>query len=211
MRKLSILIFTLLLLGIVTVNAQELSHTHIRTTWGVNAEANLSNFYMSHIQNAKSTMNVGFTAGANVNIDFTKHFALRVGLGYNYKNSDYKYNGVNGEYQHWGMEIPVYAIAKWDLPNKGRIYCGGGPYTEFILSATVKKGGTTTNLTKIAAFKESNNGFGIIVGYELPSGLQFNAGYKLSVTNILDENSSNGTLLPATISFGIGFRFGKNR
>lgn len=57
--------------------------------------------------------------------------------------------------------------------------------------------------------KDSDTGFGVKVGYEFASGLQINASYKASVTNIMDANSSDVKMYPQYVSLGIAYRFGK--
>lgn len=63
--------------------------------------------------------------------------------------------------------------------------------------------------TGLAAFQESNSGFGAKVGYEFVSGFQINASYKASISNLLDANSSQVKIHPHAISVGVAYRFGK--
>ena len=191
--------------------AQNVQASVVEITWGVKAESNLSNFFILGIPDAKSKMNVVFGAGTYVNVDFNKHFGLRGGLIFNNKNSQFEYQNNRLGYQSWGVEIPIYAVVKWNMKDKSWLYIGLGPYTEFGFSATMKENGQSIDLYKDAAVNESHTGFGIIAGYEFASGIHISVGYKVSVTNILDTNSSVVTLLPASINLGVGYRFGKNR
>lgn len=212
MKKILLLTTVFLLTGVLSqLFGQEKQTSVIKTTWGVKAESNLSNFYISGVPDAKSKMNVGFGVGAYVNVDFNNYFGLRGGLMFNNKNSQCEYENNRLGYQSWGVEVPIYAVVKWDMKDKSRLYMGLGPYTEFGFSAKMKENGQSIDLYKDAAVKESHNGFGVIAGYEFTSGIHISAGYKVSVTNLVDANSNTITLLPASISLGIGYRFGKNR
>lgn len=208
-RKLILTVIVLFSIGLSYAKAQQSHSSQVKTTWGLKAEANISNFYLSGIPDAKSKMNAGFAAGGFLNFDFTKHFALQGALLFNNKTSDFELNGQSGKYSYWGVEIPIYAVVKWDLPNQGRIYAGAGPYTEFGFSANLKNQDGKRDLYDHAAMKDNNTGFGLMLGYEFPTGIQINAGYKVSVTNIIDANSSKATLLPSTLTLGVGYRFGK--
>ena len=114
-------------------------------------------------------------------------------------------------YQSWGVEVPMYSVVGWDIKDKSRLYMVLCPYTEFGFRAKMKENGQSIDLYKDAAVKESHNGFGVIAGYEFTSGIHISAGYKVSVTNLVDANSNTITLLPASIRLGIGYRFGKHR
>ena len=97
----------------------------------------------------------------------------------------------------------------------GCLQVGIGPYTEFGFDAKFKHGGKEADLyekdgsTGLAAFQESNSGFGAKVGYEFVSGFQINASYKASISNLLDANSSQVKIHPHAISVGVAYRFGK--
>jgi len=215
-KNLSILIF-IFIVGFAKTNAQE-SKKHqinIKTTWGIKAEANVSNFFISGTSVIDSKMKLGFTAGAFLNLEFTGHFALQGELIYHYKSSKFDREDIKGKYQYWGMEIPVYAIYQWKLRKGNRFYMGIGPYAEFGFSAELKRGSEKIDLYKkgqisgseISAMKDSNVGFGIIIGYEFANGIQLNSSYKIGMTDILDANSNSVSLQPNTISLGIGYRF----
>lgn len=211
MRKSVFIVIVVLSMGLTCTKAQQTQPSEVKTTWGLKAEANMSNFYLSGIPDIKSKLNIGFTAGGFVNVDFTKRFALQGALLFTNKTSDFELNGQFEKYSYWGIEVPIYAVVKWDLPGRGRLYAGAGPYTEFGLSAHLKGKEGKRNLYDNAAMKDNNTGFGLMLGYEFPSRIQINAGYKVSVTNIIDANSSQAVLLPSAVTLGIGYRFGKQK
>jgi len=214
-KNISKILIGILLIGSIKMNAQDAGKQQIavNTTWGIKAEVNLSGFFISNVSVLSSKMKPGFSAGAFLNLEFSEHFALQGELMYHYKTSEFNRESINGKYRYWGMDIPIYAMYQWKLDNKNRFYIGIGPYAEFGFSAILKRDSEKTDLyekeqvSEISAMKDSNVGFGIIIGYELPNGFQINAGYKTGVTNILDANSNSISLLPNTINLGIGYRF----
>ncbi|MDR3339033.1 MAG: PorT family protein [Candidatus Symbiothrix sp.] len=211
MKRAVLAIAVIIGISLAQVNAQNDIPNAAKITGGLKAETNLSNFILSGMSDAKSKMNFGATFGGFLNLDVSKYFAIQGELLYHYKSSDLVRNGIKSEYQYWGIEIPIYAMFQWKTNENRRAYIGIGPYTEFGFSAKMRRDGETIDLYEKdkSAMLDSNSGFGVIVGYEFARRIQINAGYKISITNILDGNSSSVTLLPAAISLGIGYRFGK--
>lgn len=209
-KKLFIALFAITIA--TTVSAQQ-EEKNVITTWGVKAEANLSGFIVSGTSLVDSEMGFGGTGGGFVNIQLSEHFALQGELLYHFKSSQFDRQDIKGDYQYWGMEIPFYAVYLRELRNNGRIYAGIGPYAEFGFSAELKRNNEKIDLyekddaTEVSAMNDFNSGFGVMLGYEFPCGIQLNVGYKISITNILDANSSSLTLLPNAVSIGVGYRF----
>lgn len=113
------------------------------------------------------------------------------------------------------MEVPIYAFYHFNFNRGNRLYIGIGPYTNFGLGASFRQDGKKTDVYEkdkekgLPIMKDSDTGFGVKVGYEFASGLQINASYKASVTNIMDANSSDVKMYPQYVSLGIAYRFGK--
>ena len=84
----------------------------------------------------------------------------------------------------------------------GCLQVGIGPYTEFGFDAKFKHGGKEADLyekdgsTGLAAFQESNSGFGAKVGYEFVSGFQINASYKASIATCLMPTAAKLKSIP---------------
>lgn len=197
------------------VAKEERQEQKINLTGGAILEMNLSNFIHSGISNGNSRMKPGVSAGGFLNLGISKSFAIQGEMLFHYKTSDFKWNTQAGNYQYWGVEIPVYAIYHYTFSKGNRIYIGVGPYTDFGLGACFKEGGRKIDVyekkenTGLPAMKDSNTGFGIKAGYELVSGLQINVTYKASVTNVIDANSSTVKMHPQAVSIGLAYRFGK--
>lgn len=210
------IIFAILFLGsFLSLQAQDKTPITVKTTWGLKTETNLSGFIISGTSEVSSKMKAGVSAGGFVNFEFTRHWVLQSELIFHHRTSAMDRQQLPGSYWFWGVEVPIYAIYQYKLPKENRIYIGMGPYGEFGFDAQLKRVDKKMDLyakdgiTELSAMKDSDVGFGILLGYEFACGIQLNAGYKLGVANILDNNSSSFTMLPQAVSLGIGYRFGK--
>ncbi|MDR2955244.1 MAG: PorT family protein [Prevotella sp.] len=197
----------------ILVAQEKDKYLDIKVTWGVKAEVNISGFFVSGMSEISSKMRTGGTGGGFINVELTKLFALQGEILWHYKSSDFIRQGNKGDFQYWGTEIPMYAMFRWNLKNDRRVYIGIGPYGEFGYSAKLKRAGKTIDLyekdkaTELSAMEDFNSGFGVTAGYEFANGLQINVGYKVSITNVLDANSSSIKMHPETVSIGLGYRF----
>lgn len=211
-RIMSVLLAVLTTLSVVP---QDKSND-IRMQWsgGVKVEANLSQFVVSPKEALLSYSNVGASMGGFVRLDLVKNFTIQGELLVHYKTSLVKDSVVN-HVGYWGLEIPIYAIYNLRFDKGDSMNFGLGPYCEFGLNATLwtPKGSKnlydTNRRGEIQAMGASNSGFGVIIGYETTFGLQVNATYKISITNILDANSNKAALYPMAASLGFAYRWGK--
>ncbi|MDR2036343.1 MAG: PorT family protein [Bacteroidales bacterium] len=205
----------LLIICLTGAYAQNENNRSVKTTWGLKAEMNLSGFIVSGTSVVTSDMKLGGSGGGFVNFEFTNHWALRGELLFHYRASGMEIQWMTNEFQYWGVQIPMYAVYQWNFNRGGRVYAGLGPYAEFGFSARLKREGEKMDLyekdgaTEISAMKDSDIGFGMMVGYEFANGIQINASYKIGVANILDANSSIFKMMPHAASLGLGYRFGK--
>lgn len=187
----------------------------ITITGGPVAVINFSNHSHSGISDGKSSMKTGFGIGGFLNLGISEHFSVQGELIINHKASRFQWQENDGEYRYWGMTIPIYAMYHLPLSNKGIITIGIGPYTDFGFRARFKNNGESVDLysktdySGIPLMKDSDTGFGIKAGYELPCGLQINAEYRHSVSNVIDSNSSEVKMRPQVITLGLAYRFGK--
>ena len=205
----------IVVMSIVTsvVSAQQKERTTL-TTWGLKMEVNMSDFIITKESDLNAEMRMGGTFGGFVSIALSKPFALQGELLYHYKASQLDSLGKQGDYHYWGMEIPFYIVYRWKFIRDNVAHVGFGPFAEFGLSSTLKRGNQTIDLygkndkTEVSAMNDFNSGFGMMLGYELENGLQVNAGYKISVTNILDKNRNLlFEMYPHTVSLGVAYRF----
>jgi len=198
MKKVLVGLFVVLGLGTTQVNAQSI-------TYGVKAEANMSNFNLSDMKGVDSKMGFGATVGGFAKFDISERFAIQPELLVHFQNSEWKDNGVKRDFEYWGLEIPVYAMFQWDTPSNNRFYAGVGPYVGYGLAAELNR--PKTKMYKDDLMQEWDFGFGAQVGYEFANGIQINAGYKMGIVNALDKDRDGGKALPQRISLGVGYRF----
>ena len=209
------LLILILIFGISPyyLSAQDTDDKPVKPTWGLKADMNMSAFIVSGVSEVDSKIGIGATLGGFLNLELSKHFVLQGELLYHYKTSELNRKDLNGDYQYLGMEIPIYAIYQRKVNKNSKVYVGIGPYAEFGFYSKLKRGGEKIDLyekdetTEVSAMLDFNSGFGVLAGYEFANGIQLNAGYKISITNIQDANSSIIQMYPYAISLGVGYRF----
>ena len=203
MRKLMIAVSLVLGIGFTQVSAQNVS-------FGVKTEANASNFILSDLDAMESKLGFGASVGGFAKFDLGQCFAIQPELLFHFKSSTNEIGNTENDFQYWGAEIPVYALGQWNC-GSGRIYAGVGPYAALGFSAKYdnndfdlyKEIGSTDE----SVLRRLDFGFGTTFGYEFNNGIQINAGYKIGVLNVMDANRDNSSMLPQTISLGMGYRF----
>lgn len=206
MKKIMLSLALVMGLGLTHIHAQDAK----KVSFGVKADANMSYFILSDLDNLKSNMNIGASLGGFVKIDLHENFALQPELLFHYKSSEMKMSGQKTDYEYWGMEVPIYAVGQWKTGGNGRFYAGVGPYVGLGFDAKYKKG--DIDLYKKGANDESvmrrwDFGAGALVGYEFACGIQINAGYKIGFLDMMDAGRDNASMNTSTISLGIGYRF----
>ncbi|MDR1371307.1 MAG: PorT family protein [Dysgonamonadaceae bacterium] len=203
MRKIVLTFVVLLSLGFTQVNAQ--------VSFGIKANANMSNFLLSDMGKTESSMKVGASLGGIMKMEISKHFALQPELMFHYKSSEMKTSkSAKTDFEYWGMEIPIYAVVQTQVGN-GKSFIGVGPYVGFGFSAKYKAGDIDLykkdKVTDKAVMDRFDFGLGAMLGYEFNSGIFINGSYQFGLVDNLDANKKNATMRPQTVSFGIGCRF----
>jgi opacity protein-like surface antigen len=203
MKKIVLTFAVLLGFGLMHINAQDLSI-------GIKASANMSNFFLSDMKNAESTMKIGASLGGFFNVPFNNAFSLQPELIFHYKSSEMKQERQKTDYEYWGMEIPIYFMGKLNLGN-GRGYAGIGPYVGLGFDAKYKNGDIDlykkNKITDNSIMNRWDFGAGVILGYEFNNGFLINAGYQIGITDLLDANKKNATMRNQTVNLGIGYKF----
>ena len=182
---------------------------------GIKVDANMSNFILSDMDEAKSKLGFGVSVGGYTKIEFRKCFGIQPEILLHYKTSTVEVAGDETDYQYFGVEIPLYAVGQKDLWN-GKGFVGIGPYIGFGIDARYKADG----MDDVELYKEYNNqksemqrfdfGAGVMLGYEFKNRLQVLATYKIGFVDALNANKDNATMLNNTISLGLGYRFTSN-
>lgn len=191
-------------------NAQGLgSFLKERLAGGLKLEGNGTIFMLSDMPDTKSEMGFGGTFGGFVKLNLSKNFAIQEDFLFSYSSSKLKQDGVEGSYEYFGMEVPIYFMGQWNTLSGGRFYAGAGPYFGMGFQAKLKD--SDTDLYKKydgnnPFMKRLTYGGAAQIGYELPNGLQFNASYRLGM-NALDAGKDDSKMMPQTVAIGLGYRF----
>lgn len=189
----------------------------IKFTGGPIVEMNASGFIHLGIAGGRSEMEIGANVGGFLDMGIADWFSVQCGMVFQYKTSRQSWRQESGRFEYVGVEVPVYAMFHVPLRGGGRFSVGVGPYTDFGFSASYKVGGHSLDVyekndaTGLPAMKDNDTGFGFKLGYEFNSGLQVNATYRVSVTNVIDANSNKAKMYPQAMSVGVAYRFGKGK
>ncbi len=175
-----------------------------KNTFGVKAGANMSSFLL-YDMDGESTMKAGVNLGAFWKHDFAKNFALQTELNFDSQNSKYKLHLADSEYSFWTMEIPVYAMWQHTSGNNNRFYLGAGP--DFSLGIDGKEKLSSSKIFAAHAMSRFDVGASVLVGWELPFGMQVNASYRYGFFNALMNPVGDERMIKNSVSLGIGYRF----
>ena len=117
-----------------------------------------------------------------------------------------------------GMDIPLYLVGLFPA-GSGWFRLGAGPFTHLTFRAwspgdrdfvtPYKRVYSVDDVTGKPRYllNDSHAGFGLLLGYEFPSGLQFNLSGKYSIIDILNYESERSYARPYKLSLGVGYRF----
>lgn len=202
MKKIIVGLVVILGISAINVNAQNI-------TGGIKADANLSNFILTDMGSAESSMNIGASVGGFLKFDLGRNWAVQPELMFHFKTSKVEQTGTEDDYQYFGADIPVYLMGQWYTANNNRFYAGVGPYVGLGFSAKYKDADIDLyeEISGQTPMQRFDFGFGAQVGYEFAGGIQINAAYKIGVVDALDAGKDNATMLPQMVSLGLGYRF----
>ncbi len=187
-----------------------MQNTFGQTTFGVKADANLSNLVVSKMANTDSKLGFGANVGGFANIEISKMFAVQPEVMFMLENSKIETSGVKNNIRTWGVQVPVYAMLQFPSTDTGRAYVGVGPYAGLGFNAkntTADVELYDKNGADKAYLKRFDMGLAATVGYEFSNKIQINASYKHGLLDQLDAASKNSTFTNQMITLGLGYRF----
>jgi hypothetical protein len=154
-------------------------------------------------------MKVGPNLGGFMNIELTDNFAIQPELMFFYRTSKAEMGPAEDTFKQWGMQLPVYALGQTEV-GTGKFYGGVGPFVGLGFDSRFKD--ADVNLYDEVAGKTPMQrwdfGLGILLGYELDNGVQFNAGYQFGFVNQIDDIAiGDAKARTQTVNVGIGYRF----
>ena len=200
---------------------------------GLFGGGNVSNFIITRNHQTFATyMRIGAELGGFMDFHIAKHFAIQPQVIMTAHQNYFDEGDERNRLWSFGVEIPLYFLGRFGNMEKGYIQFGGGIYTHFTYLSNIQ--GKYTNVdepeTKLTMRKAGsgnsndydplltlhNNHFGFcaMVGYEFWFGMQINAQYKVSVSDIAgfykDRKGSpeaDALLYPQSVSLSVGYRW----
>ncbi len=190
---------------------------------GLLLNSNISNFIITHAdKHSSSYMKVGGELGGFIDFTVTKHFAIQGRAVFTAEQNQFAVNEAKQRLWSFGVDIPVYFLGRFGNMEKGYLQFGAGPFTHFTFASNIadKYSNNLAEIVvdandpyaKIYVLHDNHSGLSATIGYELPFGLQINANYMLSLTDILSYYKQEGhntveAVYPQRISLGIGYRW----
>lgn len=186
---------------------------------GVLAGVNTSNFIITRDHHTMSSyMRVGGELGGFLDFTVVKHFAIQPQVLFTAHQNIFT---AEEETKLWsfGVDIPIYFLGRFGSLDKGYIQFGGGIFTHFTFASNVdayQNFDTNDGYDYSLLYKLHNNHFGLCltVGYEFSFGMQINAQYKISVSDIAGFYSekkgdpvADALIFPQSASIVLGYRW----
>ena len=184
------------------------STANASVSFGLKANATMSNFFLKDMDGSQSNMGIGFSTGAFMKIE-SDYFALQYELLLHYKTSELE-GLTKTDYKQWSLELPLYLMGQI-FTGQGKIFTGAGPYVAFGLDAQSAPGKTDLYKKEQSSDKSIMHrwdfGLGAIFGYEFKNGVSINGVYQAGLIDRLSAEKDAMSMLNQTISLGIGYKF----
>ena len=204
---------------------------------GLLAGVNMSNFIITRDHHMMSSyMRIGGELGGFLDFSVTRHFAIQPQVLFTAHQNYFAVTDSANHLWSFGAEIPIYFLGRFGNMEKGYIQFGGGIFTHFTFASNIANkfknldDQSSSNPSPAPQQRQAeepkydysrlyslhNNHFGICltVGYEFPIGIQINAQYKVSLSDIAGFYSENkgkeiadALIYPQSVSLGIGYRW----
>lgn len=204
---------------------------------GVFGGCNVSNFIITrnHVP-MSSYMRIGAEAGGFLDFTLTKNFVIEPQVILTAHQNYFAATDTTNRLWSFGIEVPIYFLGKFGNMERGYIQFGGGIFTHFTYLSNVQNkyknvdeststGGNPLPKRIVAEtptydysrlYSLHNNHFGVclMVGYECPFGMQINAQYKISLSDIAGfynekkgDPVADALIYPQSVSLSIGYRW----
>ena len=196
---------------------------------GLFAGANMSNFVITRDrQTMSSYMKVGAELGGFIDFALSKHFAIQPQVIFTAQENYFAVTDTANHLWSFGMEIPVYFLGRFGNMQQGYVQFGGGIFTHFTFASNIANKyrsfdeipGPGTHKTDgydySRLYSLHNNHFGLcaMVGYEFWFGLQINASYKISLSDVAGfysemkgQKIADALIFPQSVSLTVGYRW----
>ena len=195
---------------------------------GILGGANISNFIITrNHQPMSSYMRIGGEIGGFIDFRISKHFSIQPQVIFTAQQNYFAATDTTNTLWSFGAEIPVYFMGRFGNMKKGYIQFGGGIYTHFTFASNVKDkyrnwddptpiqpSTDTHDYSRLYRLHDNHFGVCLTVGYELSFGMQINAHYKVSFSDIAGfynemkgQEVANALIYPQSVSLTLGYRW----
>ena len=202
---------------------------------GVMIGANMSNFIITRDHHTMAShMRVGGELGGFLDFTLTKHFIIEPQVIFTAHQNYFKEkNDTTNHLWSFGVDIPIYFLGRFGNLTQGYIQFGGGIFTHFTFASNIKNkyknvdGELPTpasapataekvvyDYSRLYTLHDNHFGVCVMVGYEAPFGMQINAQYKISLSDIAGfysemkgQEVANALIYPQSVSLSIGYRW----
>lgn len=195
---------------------------------GLFAGANMSNFIITRNHRPMSSyMRIGGELGGFIDFRITKHFSIQPQVIFTAQQNYFAATDTANTLWSFGAEIPVYFLGRFGNLAKGYVQFGGGIYTHFTFASnikdkyknwddptTIKPSEDPHDYSKLYSLHDNHFGVCVMVGYEFKFGMQINAQYKVSLSDIATfykemkgDPTADALFYPQSISLVIGYRW----
>lgn len=198
---------------------------------GLLLNANISNFIIANrTKTWSSYMHIGADLGGFIDFRVTKHFAIQGRLLFTAESNRFEAEKQDKHLWSFGMDIPVFFLGRFGNMDKGYLQFGAGPFTHFTFASNINVytnneatktttlrmpvEQTTPDYSTLYALHDNHSGIAVTLGYEFPIGIQINANYQVSLSDILTfykqnkgTDIANAAIYPQHVSLGIGYRW----
>lgn len=212
-------------------------------TGGLLGGANMNDFIITRDHHTMTShTRIGGELGGFLDFSLSKHFAIQPQVlftahqNYFAATDSTVADTINGLWS-FGMEIPIYFLGRFGNLRQGYFQFGGGIFTHFTFASNTGKyrnvdetSEQVDKKTKPNPFAEPliyredysrlynlhNNHFGLCftIGYEFSFGMQINAYYKISLSDIAGFYSemkgkqvADALIYPQSVSLCLGYRW----
>ena len=197
--------------GRILTTTTHTSTVNMSASFGVKANATMSNFSIRDGNDFQSNLGLGASTGVFLKLE-SKYVALQYELLLHYKASAMENKTVptQTDYKFWGLELPIYLMGQINT-GSGKFFIGAGPYVGLGLDATQTPGNIDLYkkdpTTDKSILHRWDFGLSAIVGYEFRNGISINGGYQAGLINKLSAEKDAMSLKNQTLSLGIGYKF----
>ena len=187
------------------------STVNMAASFGIKANANMSDFLIRDMDNAQSNMGLGISAGVFLKLE-SRNFALQYELLLYHKTSEMenKTDQSRSNYEFWGLQLPIHLMGQINA-GSGKFFIGAGPYVSLGLDAVQKPANIDLYRKDPASGKPIMQrwdfGLGAILGYELKNGISINGSYQAGFINSLSAEKDMMTMKCRMVSLGVGYKF----